>query len=128
MAENGRSKRGDAFLIPVLVTGKSVREASQETGLSERSIYRRLADPLFRKQLSVARTALVDRALGKLSDACSEAAATLHALLTAQGENVRLGAAKAILEITPKVREWIELENRVTVLEQRMEQTRYATP
>lgn len=87
--------------------------------MSERTAHRRLEDAGFRQQVTEARARLVENALGQLADASTEATATLRALLNADGEGVRLGAARSILEIGAKLRESVEYEQRLAALEQR---------
>jgi hypothetical protein len=50
----------------------------------------------------------------------ARAAGTLAKLLDAEKESVRLGAARALLELGVKLRESVELEQRLAALEQRM--------
>jgi hypothetical protein len=47
----------------------------------------------------------------------TEAADTLRALLRAKSRSVRLGAARAILELGTRLRESVELEQRIAALE-----------
>ena len=56
-------------------------------------------------------------AVGILTAAGTEAARTLRRLLKADSEQVRLAAAKGILELGPKLRESTELTERIEVLE-----------
>jgi hypothetical protein len=93
MTENAWRK-GDAALVVALAAGKTVRQAVAE-----------------------ARSKLVDAALGQLADASAEAVTTLRALLHAEGESVRLGAARSILELGTKLRESVEFEQRISRLE-----------
>src|SRR5262245_10582637 len=103
MAENGCRKGEDAFLLAV-ASGKSVREAAALADISERTGTRRMADPHFRGLVSDLRSRMVQQALGRLAEASTEAADTLRALLRAEGETVRLGAARSILEIGQRLR------------------------
>ena len=118
MAEIGRRKGDDALLL-ALAAGKTVREAARAAGVGERSATRRLADPAFRRRVAELRADMVSRALGKMADGMSDAAETLRKLLKAKGESVRLGACRAMLEIGVKLREAVELENRLAALESR---------
>ena len=116
MSSSGRHN-GDAALVAALAGGATHQEAAAQAGMSERTAYRRVADDSFRQQLAEARGALITRATGRLAAACSAAAATLAALLKADSENVRLGAARSILELAVRLRESEELEGRVAALE-----------
>jgi hypothetical protein len=62
---------------------------------------------------------MVARALGKLADASTEAVDTLRSLLHAEAESVKLGAARAILELGNKLRDAVEVEERLARLEER---------
>ena len=97
--------------------GATVQAAADQGGVSERTAYRRLEDPAFRQRVADARAELIARAVGRLADASADAAATLRALLTAESEMARLGAARSILDLAIKLRESEELEARIRALE-----------
>ena len=109
--------RGDELLLGALAAGSPVEQAARAAGLSTRTAYRRLADPAFRARLARARDTLIETALGELVDSASEAVATLRALLQAEDERVRLGAAKATLEQLLRLRETLTLGQRLATLE-----------
>ena len=117
MAEFGRQK-GDSPLVAALAGGATVRDAARQAGVSERTVYRRLDDPEFSRGVTEARAELVTRAVAMLAEAGTEAVRTLRALL-ADGTPpaVRLGAARAVLELGTKLRESEELEQRLATLE-----------
>jgi hypothetical protein len=81
-------------------------------------VYRRLKDPDFRAQLREVRADMLQRTSGMLTAAGAEGVKTLLALLkdTAPAP-VRLGAARAVLELGVKMRETAELMDRVAALE-----------
>ena len=118
MAGSGR-KSADEALVAALAGGATVRDAAAQAGVSERTAFRRLADVAFRRRVSEARAGLVERAAGKLADAATEAVDTLRALLKAR-DTVRLGSARSILELGTKLREAVELEQRLQALEERL--------
>jgi hypothetical protein len=118
MAAGGRKTADDALAL-ALAAGRTAREAAAACGLSERTAYRRLADPAFRRRADALRADLVDRALGRLADGMADAADTLRLLLGARSESVRLGAARALLEVGAKLRESVDLEQRLRAVEQR---------
>jgi hypothetical protein len=122
MAQKGK-QNADQQLLLALACGAAVQSAAQKAGLSERTAYRRLADTGFQRRLRELRADMVQRTSGMLTAAAGEAVKTL---LTLQKETtpaaVRLGAARAILEIGLKVRDATELEERLAALEQRMAQ------
>src|SRR5262249_2826538 len=91
------SRKGDAGLVTGLAAGLTVKAAAAAAGVTERTVHRRLEDPGFRRVVTEARARFVENALGQLAEASTEATATLRALLKADGESVRLGAARSIL-------------------------------
>ena len=78
----------------------------------------RLDDADFRRRVSEVRGQLFAVAMGKLAAVAGKAADTLENLLDdADRDATRLGAAKAILEIGQRLRESVELEQRIAALE-----------
>jgi HEAT repeat protein len=118
MAENDRRK-GESVLLLALAAGTTTREAARQAGIGERTATRRLADPGFRQRVQDTRAALVERTLGKLARGSTKAADTLRRLLKSESDSVKLGAARALLEIGSKLRESVELENRIAELERK---------
>lgn len=121
MADKHR-KKGDQALLLALACGASVESAARQCRLSERTVYRRLADPAFRRELANMRADMVQRSAGMLTAAAMESVKTLITLQAGTSPpNTRLGAAKAVLEIGAKLRESADLEERVADLEQRLQ-------
>ena len=121
MARSGRPG-GDTTLVVALASGLSNRQAAKQAGCSERTVARRLADPAFRRRVDETRAATIAQTAAQLTAAGLAAVRTLLSLLDAEGESVRLGAAKAILELGRSLRESQELESRISALEARMNQ------
>lgn len=114
-------KRAEAPLLLALACGGTVEQAARQTKLSERTVYRRLQDPEFRRQLHSIRDDMVQRSAGMLTAAALEAVRTLLALQSATTPPaVRLGAARAILEIGMHVREVSDLAERMAELERQV--------
>lgn len=108
----------DALVIAGLLRGLSNSEAAGEAGISERTVYRRLQDPDFRRQLANASSAVVTQTVSALGAASEEAVRQLLQLVTgARSEHARLGAARSILEFSAQLRESEELEQRISALE-----------
>jgi hypothetical protein len=114
-------KKGDAVLLLALACGATVEAAARQAGLTKRTVYRRLADPDFRSQLQSVRADVVQRTAGALTAASTEAVKALLALMQpATPPPVRLGAARAVLELGTRLREAAELEERLAALEQQV--------
>jgi hypothetical protein len=118
----GRRKKGNAELVLALACGATPESAAQKAGLSLRTVYRRLAQPLFREQVHQMRTEMVRRAAGLFTAAGMASLKTFTTLQeSASSEAVRLGAARAIIELGCKLRENVELTERLAALEARLE-------
>jgi hypothetical protein len=114
-----RKKAEDALLL-ALACGATVEVASRQCGLSERTIYRRLKEQDFKRKLRDVRADMLARTSAALSAAATEAVRTLLDLQKSGVQAaVRLGAARAILEIGLKLRETVDLEARIAALEDR---------
>jgi hypothetical protein len=117
VADTHRKKNEDALLL-ALACGATVEAAARQCQLSDRTVYRRLKDPEFRSRLQAVRSDMVQRAAGMLTAAAGEAVRTLLALQKESAPPaVRLGAARAVLEIGIRVRELADLEARIAALE-----------
>ncbi len=64
------------------------------------------------------RAEMTARALGQLTDGLGFAAASLRKLLSAKSEQVRMSAIRVLFEVTLKLKETTELEDRMAALEQ----------
>jgi len=118
--KNGQGRaRADETLALALARGLTLAAAAAEAHVSERTAQRRAADREFADRVVELRARLVETALGQLADGMAEAASTLRALLRADSESVRLGAARVLLEMALKVRDQTETESRLAALEQR---------
>jgi hypothetical protein len=116
MTHRGR-RNADEPLALALAAGRTLRDAAASVGVAERTATRRWADPEFRSRVAELRGEMVGQALGRMADGMGEAAAKLRELLSAKSESVSLGAARALLELTVKLRETTELEQRLAALE-----------
>jgi len=117
MAGGDRSS-ADGALIAALAGGYTVAAAAAQAKVSERTAYRRLAVPAFCTQIAAARAELVSQAVGRLAVASPPAVGTLIELLgRTNPPAIRLGAARAVLELGQRWRETQELEERIATLE-----------
>jgi hypothetical protein len=122
MAQNGSKKArrlADDQALLFLASGKSVTKTAAKTGLSRRTLTRRLNDPAFRRRLVNVRAELFERGMGILAAAQAGAASALVRLLKSENESVRLGASRSVFELGAKIRENVEIEERLSALEDR---------
>jgi hypothetical protein len=117
MAHSGRKSADDALAVAV-ACGSTVEAAAAKAGVSPKTAYKRMADPAFQERLGQVRAEMVGRATAMLTAAAMEAVKTL---LDLQGKtvpaSVRLGAAKAVLEIGNRLRLEGDLLARLEALE-----------
>lgn len=128
MAGNG-SAAGDLThrqqaAVRTLLACKSVAEAAQRARVGERTLYRWLADPAFRAALSAAEGDLLDAATRRLLALQEDAIGAFEAVLrdAHAAPSARLRAAQAVLDYLLKLRELRDVEQRLTALEQAVEQ------
>jgi hypothetical protein len=112
-------RKGDEAFVLALASGRTIKEAAEVAGIGYRTATRRLADPAFQRLVQQARADMVQRAVAKLADGLTEAVDTVRKLLGAKADTVKLGAARAMLELATKLRESVEIESRVCELERR---------
>jgi hypothetical protein len=124
VAHRGR-RNADEALAAAVASGQTLRDAAAAIGIGERTATRRMADAAFCRRVAELRADMVRRSLGRMADGMSEAADVLRGLL-ADGipPAVRLGAARSMLELTVKLREAVELEQRLAALEQQLEEAK----
>lgn len=108
----------DGVLAAALAQGSTWVEAAKQAGVSQRTVGRRLADPGFKAQVARFRAELLDRALGRAADAATEAVETLRKLLGSKNEMVQLGAARGLLANVTRLRDSVELDERLSEIEQ----------
>ena len=120
MAGSGR-RNADAALIAALAAGLTQQQAAKQTGVGERTVYRRLQEPGFRAEVQAARRAVVEQAIGVCTASSVAAAKTLLELLAgAESEAVRLATARTLLSEARGGLDWLDLEARVAELERRV--------
>jgi hypothetical protein len=121
VADNGR-RRGrsgaDEALLSALAIGRTALEAADLVGVGERTVRRRLADPVFSGRLSQARSELLVVATARASAHATYAVDTLVELMTSTvPPAVRLGAAKAVIEFGIRLRSEADLSERLGAIE-----------
>jgi tetrahydromethanopterin S-methyltransferase subunit G len=122
----GDRRNANDRLAVELAAGKAVADAADAAGVSERTAYRRLDDAGFRGRVTTLRGDMIGRAVGQLADASTKAVQTLTELLVADSATVRLGAARSILELGMRLRDANEIEERLSTLEQKVENGEFA--
>lgn len=116
MARKARRK-GDTILVEALARGQSVAQAARLAGVSKRTAFRRLEEPTFHDEVRKTRGRILDGASGALASTMKRATRTLRGLLDDNHPSIQLGAARAVLELSQRLHETVELEKRLAELE-----------
>ena len=110
-------KGADEALLLALACGATVENAARSAGVSASTAHKRLAQPAFKKRLNAMRSDMVERTAGALTAASQQSVQTLLALQKPGVQDaVRLGAAKAVLELGVKLRDLAEVERKMEQL------------
>ena len=120
MAENSALTPKQQRAISALLASKTMGEAAQSAGVGERTLYTWLTLPAFRAALSAAEGELIDQAVRRLLRLQDLSIDTIEAVLGDMdaSQAVRLRASQLVLEITLKLREQRDVEQRLSALEQ----------
>jgi hypothetical protein len=126
--KNGALSPKQEAAAVALAAGRTIEQAARAGNSGTRTLKTWLHDqPAFVRRVAELRAEMTSRALGRLVDAMASAAETLGYLsCKGKSEMVRLGAARAVLELGTKLRESAELEERIAALEGSAEQRRIA--
>jgi transposase-like protein len=111
-----------------LASGRTIEQAARASNSGTRTLKTWLHEqPAFGRRVTELRGEMTGRALGRLVDGMASAAETLGYLSRkGKSEMVRLSAARAVLELGHKLRESVELEERIAALEGRQVHRRIA--
>jgi hypothetical protein len=105
-------------LAVAVAGGESVKSASGSVGCSLNTAYHLSSMIEFKVRVSEIRTELTLRAIGKLTNAATQAADTLVSLLGLENEpSIRMNAAKAIFANLGPLSELGEIRQRIDALE-----------
>lgn len=128
MASNGRraelSRRQRRF-IAALLAAPTVEEAASSAGIGERTAYRYLGDPSVKRALSQALDGALSLATRQTVNAMTKALDTLETIHVDDEApaSARVSAARAILDTGLRLREVLDIAERLTELEERLEET-----
>ena len=116
--------RQEQFIEALLVTD-TIAEAARQAHISRRTATRWLKLAAIAARLKQEQRAVFAQAVGRLQGACADAAKLLHQTVTGAVEpnGARIRAAIAILDTATRGPVLVELEERITELQQALEQT-----
>jgi uncharacterized protein YaaQ len=119
MADKNLSNR-QRKAIGALLSSRNITEAAKVAQVSERTLFRWLADENFRQVLLTAESGLIDAATRRLIGLQEAAIETIFIILKDEqsGPAVRLRAAQSVLDHVLKLRELRDIESRIAHIEE----------
>jgi hypothetical protein len=94
-----------------------VTAAAEQLGISRKTVQRKLARPAFRRLVAELRAQLFAAALGRVAENMTRASDALAALLESNEPAIRLRAARTLLSMGIRLRDSVDLTDRVNELE-----------
>lgn len=117
MIDDERKRSATQALAIGVAAGMSLTDAAKQAGIKYITARRRASDPEFGRHVEELRQSITDQALGRLTRDMTAAADTFSALLADPASQVRLAAAKAILDYRSRLKADGELREKVARLE-----------
>lgn len=108
-------------VLPYLVSSPSIEEAARRADISPKQIFAWLKEPHFFEELKKQRHTVFCDALAFLKVGTQKAAETMFNLLDNPDPRVQLMAADKILASALKTNELLDLEERLSTIESRIE-------
>lgn len=112
----------DERILEVLSTASSIRSASKQLGISDRTIYRRMKDPDFMERYQEQRKTAIDTASQELVNLAEMAIETIKKVM--QDENaspqIRLNASGLILGNILKYHEMVTISAELDAIKERL--------
>ena len=112
-------KNNDEKILSALIATKTISAAAVAAGVSERTIYSRLADDAFRAEYERRQSMTLEAACKALQAALTDAVDTLTSIMKDMetGPSQRITASRSVLEYAYKYSELTDLAARVAALE-----------
>ena len=116
---SGKLSGKQEHALLALLTEATVEAAATKAGVNARTLFRWLNDPPFVAAYREARRQAVQRAIGRLQQAASDAVTTLRDVMTdaKAPAPARVNAAKSVLDLAIKAVEIEDLTARIEALE-----------
>ena len=106
----------DEILISALVSHRTIKEAAISCGISETTVYSKLRDAQFEQAYQCARTDILRGTVSEVSRQVQDALGVIGEIMHSEAsEQVRLNAAKMILEYAEKAQNRLKAEEVATM-------------
>jgi DNA-binding MurR/RpiR family transcriptional regulator len=108
--------------IAALIKHQTTKEAAEDVGIGEATLFRWMQDHDFQKAYREAKRRVMDHAITQLQQVSSEAVLTLQAIMndTEKPPSPRVTAARTILDMAVKAVELEDLTARIEALEKKV--------
>ena len=104
--------------IPHLIASKTLKEGCKKAGVSRKTLYEWLKDPVFKEELRAQRDVIIEEAIEDLRGNLTKATETLIDLLkNADSKALKRYVAKDIIDYVMKARELGDIEERLVKIE-----------
>jgi hypothetical protein len=110
-------KNKDVLLAAALASGGSSAAAARKMAISKTTVKRRLRDPAFRRLVSELRDEMLSSVLGRMTDQMTGAVEKLGKLLEEDDPAIRLRAFRASMTFGLRLRDSVDLNDRIGELE-----------
>lgn len=105
--------------LAALLASPTVNAAAEAAGVTARTMFRYLADPVFNRAFRDGRRAAVDHSLAALQTATAEAVEALRRAMKCGKPTVEVMAARSVLELSIRAVELQDVIERIEELERR---------
>ena len=115
-------------LALALASGMTAAAAAEQEQVSLRTVRRRLANPAFRRLVARLRGQMLEAALGRLAENMTRAADKVARLLDSGNEAVALRAARTLMSLGLRLRDSVELADRIHDIERELARKKGVAP
>jgi hypothetical protein len=117
MSASAPREQASELALVALLNTSNVAEAAKGSGISQRSLFRFLADEGFARRLREARARAMEQAIADLQTTATDAVSCLRRNLECGQPSVEVRAAATLMDLALRAREQMELGLRVSELE-----------
>lgn len=115
--EHFETPEKDVVLALALASGASIADAADRAGVGRTTVYRKLENPDFHRQVCEFRDKLIATALGRMADNMTRAADALVGMLDAPELYIRLRAIRILFSQSIRLRDSIDVTSRMRAVE-----------
>jgi hypothetical protein len=122
------TKNKDVLLATAIAAGATATAAAQQLNLSLSTVQRRMAEQSFRRLVADLRAEMVASALGRMTDNLTRGAEAVAELLNSPEPHIRLRAARLLFHTSMRLRDVVDVDERIHELEAEVARQQGAMP